>query len=160
MSALGDALAAQEEGLDPERLSRTYAALMAELQEAAGMGVHAVELTPATLAPVLPEGEEGDEKGNAHLAEPRGLLKSLPASLGQPGTLKQLTLAGLDGLEVLPDAVVTLTSLGSLTIQYCNKLRALPRGLGKLGAPKQLNLGGLDELQEMPDLIGLTALAA
>jgi len=88
------------------------------------------------------------------------LLKSLPASLGQLGTLKQLTLAGLDGLEVLPDAVVTLTSLGSLTIQYCNKLRALPRGLGKLGAPKQLNLGGLDELQEMPDLIGLTALAA
>ena len=62
MSALGDALAAQEEGLDPERLSRTYAALMAELQEAAGMGVHAVELTPATLAPVLPEGEEEDEE--------------------------------------------------------------------------------------------------
>ncbi len=36
MSALGDALAAPEEGLDPERLSRTYAALIAELQEAAG----------------------------------------------------------------------------------------------------------------------------
>ena len=52
MRALGDALAAQEEGLDPERLSRTYAALMAELQEVAGMGVHAVELTPATLAGV------------------------------------------------------------------------------------------------------------
>jgi hypothetical protein len=48
MRALGDALAAQEEGLDPERLSRTYAALMSELQEVAGMGVHAVELTPAT----------------------------------------------------------------------------------------------------------------
>jgi len=63
MSALGDALAAQEEGLDPERLSRTYAALMAELQEVAGMGVHAVELTPATLAHVLPEGKEEDEEG-------------------------------------------------------------------------------------------------
>lgn len=50
MRALGDVLAAQEEGLDPERLSRTYTALMAELQEVAGMGVHAVELTPATLA--------------------------------------------------------------------------------------------------------------
>ena len=36
MSAHGDALAAQQEGLDPERLSHTYAALMAELQEAAG----------------------------------------------------------------------------------------------------------------------------
>ena len=54
MSALGDALAAQGEGLDPERLSRTYAALMAELQEAAGMGVYAVELTPATLAHTSP----------------------------------------------------------------------------------------------------------
>jgi hypothetical protein len=58
MSALGDALAAQEEGLDPERLSRTYASLFAVLWEAAGMGVHAVELTPATLAPVLQDGEE------------------------------------------------------------------------------------------------------
>jgi hypothetical protein len=29
ISALGDALAAQDEGIDPERLSRTYAALMA-----------------------------------------------------------------------------------------------------------------------------------
>ena len=181
MSALGDALAAQEEGLDPERLSRTYAALMAELQEAAGMGVHAVELTPATLAPVLPEGQQGDERRNAQLAElPEGLralagevrelavrstrlavvpvwvgelsrlealeisgvgcekgntlLKSLPASLGQLGALKQLTLAWLGGLEVLPDAVVRLTSLGSLTIQGCNKLKMLPRGLGKLGA--------------------------
>ena len=152
MSALGDALAAQEEGLDPERLSRTYAALMAELQEVAGMGVHAVELTPAMLAPVLPEGEE---EGNAQLAEvpeglralagemrelavrstrlavvpgwvgeltrlealevsgdvdyeePNAVLKSLPASLGQLGALKQLTLAWLGGLEVLPDAVVT-----------------------------------------------------
>jgi hypothetical protein len=215
MRALGDALAAQEEGLDPERLSRTYAALMAELQEVAGMGVHAVELTPATLAPVLPEGEEedeedeeeGDEEGNAQLAalpeglralagevrelvvrstrlavvpvwvgeltrlealevsgvdydEPNAVLKSLPASLGQLGALKQLTLAFLDGLEVLPDAVVRLTSLGSLTIQWCGKLRALPRGIGKLGALKKLTLYGLDELQEMPDLIGLTALAA
>ena len=36
MRPLGDALATQEEGLDPERLSRTYEALMAELQEVAG----------------------------------------------------------------------------------------------------------------------------
>jgi hypothetical protein len=88
MRALGDALAAQEEGLDPERLSRTYAALMSELQEVAGMGVHAVELTPATLAPVLPEGEEedeedeeGDEKGNAQLAEVPEELRALAGDL-------------------------------------------------------------------------------
>jgi hypothetical protein len=88
------------------------------------------------------------------------LLKSLPASLGQLGALKQLTLAWLDGLEVLPDAVVRLTSLGSLTIQHCDKLKTLPRGLGKLGALKQLTLAWLPELQEMPDLIGLTALGS
>ena len=129
---------------------------MAELQEATGLGVHAMELTPATLAPVLPEGEE---EGKAQLAElPEGLralagevrelavrstrlavvpvwmgeltrlealevsgvehqrqnalLKSLPASLGQLGALKQLTLAWLDGLEVLPDAVVSTDLAG------------------------------------------------
>ena len=58
MSALGDALASQEEGLDPERLSRTYAALMSELQKLAGLGVHKVELTPDTLGPVGEEEEE------------------------------------------------------------------------------------------------------
>ena len=54
MRAHDDALAAQAEGLDLERLSRTYAALMARLQEVAGIRVHTVELTPAMLWPVLP----------------------------------------------------------------------------------------------------------
>ena len=75
-------------------------------------------------------------------------LKTLPRGLGKLGALKQLTLAGLGGLEVLPHAVVRLTMLGSLTIECC----------GKLGALKQLTLLELDQLQEMPDLIGLTAL--
>ena len=65
---------------------------------------------------------------------------------------------GLGALKVLTEAVVRLTSLGSLTIQSCNKLKTLPRRLGKLEVLKQLALRGLDELQEMPDLIGLTAL--
>jgi hypothetical protein len=43
MRAHEDALAAQAEGLDLERLSRTYAALMARLLEVAGMLVHTVE---------------------------------------------------------------------------------------------------------------------
>jgi len=88
------------------------------------------------------------------------LLKPLPASLGHPRALKQLTLAWLDGLEVLPDAVVTLTSLGNLTIKRCGKLRASPRGIGKLGASKQLTLRELNEQQKMPDPIGLTALGS
>ena len=58
----------------------------------------------------------------------------------------------------MPD-LIGLTALGSLTIQYSNKLRALPRRIGKLGALRELTLRWLDELQEMPDLIGLSAAA-
>ena len=47
-----------------------------------------------------------------------------------------------------------LTSLGSLTIKYCNKLRALPRGIGKLGALKELTLEWLDELQAQASVVG------
>jgi hypothetical protein len=113
MSALGDALVAQEQGLDPERLSRTFAT---ELQEAAGMGVHAVELTPATLAPVLPEGEEdeeGDEKRNAQLAElPEGLrvLAGEVRKLAVPSTR----------LAVVPGWVGELTRLEALEVSGIN----------------------------------------
>ena len=55
----------------------------------------------------------------------------------------------------MPD-LIGLTALGSLTIQYCNKLKTLPRGLGKLGALKQLTLGRLDG--ELPCIEALTAL--
>ena len=41
------------------------AADYASLQEAAGMGMHAVELT-STLAPVLPESQQGDQQGEEH----------------------------------------------------------------------------------------------
>jgi hypothetical protein len=37
--------------------------------------------------------------------QPNTLLKALPASLGQLRAIKQLTLAWLDGLEELPDAL-------------------------------------------------------
>ena len=77
------------------------------------------------------------------------MLKSLPASLGQLRALRRLMLARLDGLEDLPDAVVRLTSLGSLIIKGCGKLRALLRGIGKLGALKQLMLHRL-KLRTLP----------
>jgi hypothetical protein len=64
--------------------------------------------------------------------ERNAVLKWLPASLGPLGSLEQLTLAWLDGLVVLPDALVRLTSLGNLTIECCGMLRALPMGIGKL----------------------------
>jgi hypothetical protein len=58
----------------------------------------------------------------------------------------------LQELQDMPH-LIGLTALGSLTIEYCFKLRALPRGIGELGALKELTLRGLRELQEMPDTI-------
>ena len=52
--------------------------------------------------------------GDVDTEEPNSVLKSLPASLGQLGALKQLTLAWLGGLEVLPDAVVSTDLAGQL----------------------------------------------
>jgi hypothetical protein len=138
MCALGDALAAQEEGLDPERLSRTYEAMMAELWEAAGMGVNAVELTPATLAPVLQEGEERRRarRGNAQLVElPEGLLTLA-------GEVRELEVRSTR-LAVVPGWVGKLTRLESLEVsgvEYERNalLRSLPASLGQLGSLKQL----------------------
>jgi len=42
------------------------------------------------------------------------LLTSLPASLGQLGSLKQLTLVGLGALKVLTEAVVSTDLAGQL----------------------------------------------
>ena len=109
LRAHGDALAAQAHGLDPERLSRTYAALMAGLQEASGMHVHAVELTPYTLRNVLPGGgepiegqdyERGDEDdwetGPAQLyALPEG-LRALAGEL-QELKVRSSRLVGVPG---------------------------------------------------------------
>ena len=47
------------------------------------MGLHAVELTPATMAPMLPEGEEGDEDDNAEVVElSEGLQVLAGSSIG------------------------------------------------------------------------------
>jgi len=83
-------------------------------------------------------------------------LRALPASIfGQLGALKELRLSDFSELEEIPD-LGTLTSLESLTIASCHKLKTL--SIGQLGALKQLELSNLDGLQEMPDTSGLTSL--
>ena len=80
------------------------------------MGVHALELTPATLAPVLPEGEkeeeegeEGDKKGNAQLAE-------LPLGLrALAGEVQKLAVRSTR-LAVVPGWVWELTRLEALEV--------------------------------------------
>jgi len=63
---------------------------------------------------------------------------------------QQLMLAWLSGLEVLPDAVVRLTSLGSLTIEWCGKLRALPRGIIAQEARSRVFLSSQPRLPRKP----------
>jgi len=65
------ALVAQAEGLDLERRNRTFATLMGRLLEMAEVRVHKVELTPATVGHLIPEGPAHRQ---AELAEwPEGL---------------------------------------------------------------------------------------
>jgi len=163
LRAHGDALAAQAEGLDPERLSRTYAALMAELQEAAGMRVSAVArqrlrvdavaLTPETLRAVLPRAGDG------------GQLMELPEGLRALARELRVLEVQSEQLNEVPAWVGELTRLEALELngngnfrEENTALRALPTELFQLGALKQLTLSNLNQVQAMPDASGLTRL--
>ena len=84
-------------------------------------------------------------------------LRALPASIfGQLGALKELRLSDFSELEEIPD-LGTLTSLESLTIASCNKLKTL--SIGQLGALKQLTLFNVAGLEKITDILGkLTSL--
>ena len=178
LRAHGDALAAQAEGLDPERLSRTFAALMAELPGAAGMCVDGVELTPDTLRDVINGGgeEEGEEDFDYSEEEElnyRAQLVELPEGLrALAGELRTLRVESTRLAEV-PAWVQELTRLQGLTlVGRCGdlfggvpgqrvsnaELAALPAELFQLGALKTLYLSNLSELQEMPAASGVTSL--
>jgi len=60
-------------------------------------------------------------------------LKTVPASIGQLGTLKHLTIRHLHKLEEMPDTLGRMTSLESLTIHYCPELKTVPAASGKWG---------------------------
>ena len=47
-------------------------------------------------------------------------------------------LQSLYKLEAIPDTLGRMTSLESLTIDYCLELKTLPAEIGQLGALKQL----------------------
>ena len=144
LRAHGDALAAQTGGLDPERLSRTYAVLMAELQEAVGMRVDA-ELTPESLRAVLPGGgeeEEGeDEMESENGDDGRAQLAELPEGLRTlAGELRALKVQSTR-LAKVPAWVGELSQLEALELDGRGddgerniKLRTLPAEIGQLGS--------------------------
>jgi len=75
------------------------------------------------------------------------------------GTLKHLTLVGLDKLEAMPDTLGSLTSLESLAIAACRELKTVPASIGQVETLTHLTLVWLDKLEEMPDTLGgLTSL--
>jgi len=156
------ACAAQEEALDVQRLSSTFAPLMQLLREMAGVHAHRVALTPETLSPLLPDG------GVAELAElPEGLLElagelrdlnvsspltTLPAWVGELACLTRLELTGA-ALKELPPSIGQLGNLQGLVLRSCRQLEALP-DVGKLTALTSLSLDGCSSLRDLPRSIG------
>ena len=86
------------------------------------------------------------------------VLKALPTELGQMGTIKELVLGNLQGLEEVPD-LSGLTSLIRLNIHTCTNIKSLPlSSRWQVGALQELTLTDLSALEELPDLSGLTSL--
>jgi Leucine-rich repeat (LRR) protein len=187
MRAHEDALAAQAEGLDLERLSRTYAALMSRLLEVAGMRVHTVELTPDTLWPVLPkvlnhreyhhryelypdeypphhgsDTEDEDADMDKPVSVPRGGLAEL-GLLSLSGEVQELRVRS-GQLKWVPEWLGKLTRLetldiGGVHVRAQNKeIKRLPLSLVRLGKLKQLTLAHLKGLKKLRDNIALSTL--
>lgn len=77
-------------------------------------------------------------------------LKSLPESIGNLITLKQLLLRG-NKLETLPQSIGHLDSLEELNL-YQNNLKAIPLSIGNLKSLKTLNLSW-NQLESIPESI-------
>ena len=137
-----EALAALEKSTDLvdaqrlERLSRTFAALMAQLQAMARLQVHRVELSPKTVGHLLPAGHPCP--GGAELAEmPEGLREL-------QGEMEELTVQS-SRLAAVPEWVGDLTRL--TTLELCSssdRVKELPSSLSKLTALKSLALTALN----------------
>ncbi len=166
------ALVAQAEGLDLERLNRTFAALIGRLREMAEVRVHKVELTPATVGHLIP-----DPHGHAELAEwPEGLrelkgelyelkvhssrLTAIPDWLGELSCLRTLDLGAAPGrvnnsnLTELPADLGKLLSLETLALRRLAGLGKLPDTVCNLTALKSLTIENCDIITELPADIG------
>ena len=93
-----------------------------------------MELTPATLVPVLPESEEGDEKRNAHLEGLRALagdgvrstrLAVMPVWVGELTRLEALEVSGVKYIA----AIARNTLLKSLPALQARDVLAIGRAL-------------------------------
>ena len=138
------ALVAQAEGLDLDRLNRTFAALMARLREMAEVRVHKVELTPDTVGHLIPE---GPAHGHAELAEwPEGLREL-------KGELYELKVHS-SRLTAVPDWLSELSCLRTLDLGDAHtaniNLKELPADLGTLWSLETLELRNLAGLEKLP----------
>ncbi|KAF2297150.1 hypothetical protein GH714_018315 [Hevea brasiliensis] len=93
------------------------------------------------------------------------MLNSLPNSTWELKRLEILNLHGRSYLEKLPplyeklpSSIGCLSSLVSLNLQRCKKLKSLPNSICELKCFKTLHLRGCSNLEKLPPLYGLCSL--
>ncbi|KAK4383842.1 putative disease resistance protein RGA3 [Sesamum angolense] len=83
-------------------------------------------------------------------------LEFLPEGLKNLGSLETLDIFGCDGLRLFPAATLEhLSSLSSLTIGNCKKLKPLSGPMKQTTALHDLYLGWLPELKDLPESMQL-----
>ncbi|KAH7835991.1 hypothetical protein Vadar_031816 [Vaccinium darrowii] len=80
-------------------------------------------------------------------------LKTLPEALQHVTSLQSLSIRSYPGLTSLPDWLGKLSSLQSLTIEYCRKIQSLPEALQHATSLQSLSIHDL-ELTSLPDGLG------
>ncbi|XP_059070244.1 disease resistance protein TAO1-like [Cryptomeria japonica] len=78
------------------------------------------------------------------------LLISLPNSLGDSVSLKNLSLSDCYNLKSLPTSFKKLSSLTRLSISGCHRLKSLPNSFGNLFFLAHLYIGYCDSLKSLP----------
>ncbi|XP_057855829.2 disease resistance protein TAO1 [Cryptomeria japonica] len=78
------------------------------------------------------------------------LLISLPNSLGDSVSLKNLSLSNCYNLKSLPTSLENLSSLTSLSISTCDSLKSLPNSFGNFFSLAHLSIGHCDSLKSLP----------
>jgi Leucine-rich repeat (LRR) protein len=80
-------------------------------------------------------------------------IKTLPETIGNLSTLKEISIYGCNRLKMLPESICNLSSLKRLDITLCSNIRKLPESFGNLRSLNDLYINN-SKITSLPESIG------